>query len=433
MLTSNAANSNLRLLCVIRAIVLSAELLALLYASQVMQLELAYAALLFIWLLFTLLTVATVWQLRSHRAVTPTETFVHLLADSLLLSGMLYFSGGANNPFVSYFLVPISIAAATLPWRLSWTMVILCAAAYSVLLFFYIPLPELQPHGQHGGGLSGHIIGMWANFLLSAVLITYFVVKMARSLQQREQEVHAHRERELQNEQLLAVATLAAGTAHELGTPLSTVAITLDEMENEVSQHPTPSSKAQLASIQLLQQQIDSCRASLRKLVDNANADEFAQCSVTAMLDELLSRWRLIRPETPCTLSWHNQAVQSWQVATPPVLQQALLNLLNNAADAVEMHPQRSIDIQIDSSPGQVHINLYDRGPGIAVELADNPGNAFTRNSSSDKHDGWGIGLFLSHATLQRLGGTISLYNRSRGGTRTQITLPAFPTGKLVT
>jgi two-component system sensor histidine kinase RegB len=124
-------------------------------------------------------------------------------------------------------LCPICISAATLSWSYTWVITSLCVASYTLLLFFHIALPVLSPAHHHGNhqDINLHILGMWLNFFISAALITYFVVKMAQDLRRQDDLLNQKREDDLRDEQLMAVATLAAGTAHELGTPLSTMKV----------------------------------------------------------------------------------------------------------------------------------------------------------------------------------------------------------------
>lgn len=133
------------------------------------------------------------------------------------MSVLLYLTGGASNPLVSYYLVPVSIAAATLARQLSWAVAGLAFACYSLLLVWYRPVAALAP-AMHHGDVNLHVLGMWANFAVSAGLISYFLVNMATELRRQQQHLTRQREEQLRDEQLLGIATLAAGAAHELGT-----------------------------------------------------------------------------------------------------------------------------------------------------------------------------------------------------------------------
>jgi two-component system sensor histidine kinase RegB len=172
-------------------------------------------------------------------------------------------TGGASNPFVSYFLVPLTISAATLPWFHTGMVLLVSLAAYSSLLFHYIPLELLSP-AHHGGGMNAnwHILGMWLNFAISAGLIGFFIARMADSLRQQDAILQASREKQMRNEHVIGIAGMSANTAHALGTPLATMAVLLNEMAHSYRDNRKTSD-----DIALLRRQIDICKDQLRKLV----------------------------------------------------------------------------------------------------------------------------------------------------------------------
>jgi len=159
------------------------------------------------------------------RAVSNLELFAQLGADVAALSILLYYGGGSTNPFVSLYLLPLVIAAATLPGRYTWGMAALTAACYSLLMVYYIPLPHIHQHGDDAFNI--HVLGMWLGFVISAVVVAYFVVQMAQAVRSRDEMLARVREEVLRNERIVALGTQAAGAAHEMGTPLSTMAVVI--------------------------------------------------------------------------------------------------------------------------------------------------------------------------------------------------------------
>src|SRR5690606_573589 len=142
-------------------------------------------------------------------------------------------------------------------------------ACYTLLLFFHVPIPGISPESggmHHGGGLSPHVLGMWFNFLIGAGLITYFVVQMSDSLKKQQQELNDFREENLRDEQVLAVATLAAGTAHELASPLTTIKLLLNEMQHDYS-----GNAALENDLETLARQVDLCSTTLKQLARRAD------------------------------------------------------------------------------------------------------------------------------------------------------------------
>jgi two-component system sensor histidine kinase RegB len=404
---------NLQRLCVIRWIMLGAMAMAL-ASAYAYQVDVPYAALLLVLLLFTGLNIAT-W-LRSLQAwpVTELEFLLQILADIFGLSLLLYLSGGATNPFISYFLVPLSITAATLPWRFTWLVAVLCIGIYSLLLVFHQPLAVFALHNHGAPRFNLHIIGMWANFTFSALLITYFVVRMAQALRSREQLLNQLREEDLRDEQIMAVATLAAGTAHELGTPLSTMKILLEELQQD-SIVNTPLSE----DLGILARQVEVCRSTLKKLVATADRNRSGldtHYQAGEYFRELIRDWHLLHPEAKLSLDIDPQ-LDHLQLSGDATLKQALINLLNNARDA----SPRGIAVAVTANSAGVTMVILDQGPGLPNDIAEQIGKPIIINSDS----GLGIGLLLTHATLNKFGGNVTLYRRAQGGTRTEATLPA--------
>ena len=384
------------------------------------DLDLPYPAFATILLIFIVINWLTALRLHREVPVTDIEFFIQLLLDVLCLSALFYFSGGANNPFISYFLVPICISAATLSWSYTWVITSLCVASYTLLLFFHIALPVLSPAHHHGNhqDINLHILGMWLNFFISAALITYFVVKMAQDLRRQDDLLNQKREDDLRDEQLMAVATLAAGTAHELGTPLSTMKVLLAELRDEYNDEP------QLYDdLKVLSDQVQQCSITLKNLVGKAEYGkdgQFAAQSLRKFCEDILERWLVMRPDVSATLDI-NQDSPDVVCYLHPTIAQSIINLLNNAADA---NPENII-ISISWDKAAMRWKIEDNGPGIPMEIASQLGKPFV----TTKGKGLGLGLFLTHATINRYGGEVYLYNRSPQGTLTELHLPLQHSG----
>lgn len=379
------------------------------------SIDLPFTEILMALVILTGINLLTFSRLRQALAVTELEFFIQLLIDLLCLSAVFYFSGGANNPFVSYFLVPICISAATLGSGFTLTITGLSILSYSLLLFFHIPLPALAPdHHQHNAStVNLHVLGMWLNFFISACLITYFVVKMARDLRAQEAQLNRWREDQLRDEQVMAVATLAAGTAHELGTPLSTMKVLIGELRDEYIDNP------QLhQDLTLLQEQVNQCATTLRDLVNKAEQakdGKIAAEPVQSYCDNLIQRWKILRPDVKSRIEFAPD-MPAIQAIFSPTIAQAILNLLNNAADA----SPENIYIHIQWNTESIIWTIEDAGPGIAEEVSAHLGKSFI----STKNKGLGIGLLLTQATINRHGGTVTLHKRVPQGTITCMQLP---------
>lgn len=407
---------NLMRLTLVRGITWTGFLIGIIFGLEVVGFQLSIFAVFSVIITMGLINLLTWWRLSWPHPVANIEYFLHLLADVIGLSLLFYLTGGANNPFISYFLVPLTISAATLPWHFTWILACYILASYTFLMFFHHPMPQLaQLLGD--GGLSLHILGMWANFILSTGLITVFVYKMAQSLRNRDADLSATREQALRDEQIMAVATQAAGTAHELGTPLSTLAVLLKEMQNEHQDQPEL-----LADLKLLRSQVDTCKLTLQSLVSNADKSRLLNPEskpIKVFLKEVLEHWEVLRPDVRYCIDWPEGCLAEPWILADITLQQALINLLNNAADASGAEP---VTISMEWSAIEAQIEIHDQGPGIPMEIAERLGQTFI----STKSKGLGLGLFLTHATINRLGGAVRLYNHSLGGTLTEVRLPVL-------
>jgi two-component system sensor histidine kinase RegB len=275
-------------------------------------------------------------------------------------------------------------------------------------MFFNRPLPEPGTHGFHL-----HVTGMWLGFIFSAALIAYFVTRMGIALREQQQRLAMAREQALRDERLLALGTLAAGAAHELGTPLATMAIVTDELLDEYRDD------ARLgASLSTVRGQIDRCKQVLAGLAERAGetrAEAGHRQRLRSYLDTLIDDWQRRRPNIRCRRHWRDVAAGPW-IAADRVLDQALLNLLDNAADA----SPGSVEIEAGWDEEMLRVVVCDRGPGFAPEALVRAGQAFY----TTKEGGQGLGLYLALATVTRYGGRLDMSNRTDGGACVSMFLP---------
>jgi two-component system sensor histidine kinase RegB len=406
------SQSNQRRLFLLRNIVIAGQIAAI--AAAVLWLDIALPVLPMGLVIATLalLNLRTWWQLRQNKPVTDTGFFAELLADAAALTALLALSGGSTNPFVSLYLLPIAVAAIALPPRRAWLITGVTIACYTALLFFFLPLTHGE-HEMHSNAFNLHVLGMWVTFLVSAVLITAFVTVMAASIRARDRGLAAARERELRDEQVLALGTFAAGAAHELGTPLSTIAVLGKEMENDYRDVP-----ALHDDLQLLRAQIDQCKriiTGLTAAAGHARAGQARRQNVREFVDEVLEKWTLLRAPVNLSVTWSSAGAPP-DIIWGETISQTVINVLNNAADASPL----SVEVDVSWSAEALTIEVRDRGAGIADEVAANAG----RKPISTKSPNRGLGLFLANATIDRIGGSVALSNREGGGNCTRITIP---------
>jgi two-component system sensor histidine kinase RegB len=383
--------------------------------------------------LFIMFNVFSFWRLRQLRAVSELELFIQLLADVLLMSWIFYRTGGASNPFVSWYLVPLAISASILHMRYTVALAFLTFTAYSILIFYYVPFAPFSGFmaGQHGGGLwllgaSGehlmlssheqmmesaqpdfnlHILGMWLNFVVSASIITFFVSRMSLALRDQDKKLADQQQRILQREQVVALGALAAGAAHELGTPLSTMSILAKDIEQDL-----PESSSLREEMGLLRKQLSLCRNILGEL--RKQADEPTRLSLESYAVTLMDRVSVLYPDRQIMMLG---AVPACTIIAPAVLQQVLVNLLDNGLHA----SHQKVGVSIIEEGDSIVFSIEDDGDGIAPDILPQLGQAFI----SSKEEGLGLGYFLGHVSVNQLGGSIH-FQRLEKGTCTELRLP---------
>lgn len=401
--------TNLRRLTALRALALSAYIGVSLWLAD----ALSGGALAFV-LLGVLTTLVSAWRARGRVTVGRREFFGHLLMDWLWLPPLLAFSGGAANPFVTYLLVPLTIAAATQPRLYAWLMAAISIAIYTALMIFF-PGVDGGHSGHVGHELPAassefyrHLIGMWATFTFSALLIAGFVNSMAEALRSRDRHLHKLRQQQARRDQVLSLGTLAAGTAHELASPLQTIGLLVEELQAQRGQNNDFADQ----DLVLLQQQVTLCKQALEQLKSRARdpegRDEFQP--VAGFLERSLERWQLLRPEAKFELTQRGPEAQKARL--PLTLEQTLINLLNNALDAsVAAGNNTPVDISAEWDEESLMVQISDSGTGVDAERAGS--------------SGFGIGLLLSKTALAQLGGQLSLRARAQSpGTVASIQLP---------
>lgn len=407
------ATANLRRLFWLRNVAIASQVVAVVITVHALHLPLPVVGLSLIVSSLALLNAFTWWRLRLSINVSHAEFFAQLVLDVAALTGLLYLTGGATNPFTWFFLLPLTITAALLPKTYIWAMTALTIACYTLLMAAYVPFPYGNLHREGGFGL--HVFGMWLGFVISASIVAYFVVEMAENLREQEQSLAVAREQALRDERVVALGTLAAGAAHELGTPLGTMALLTRELEQEYRGKRF----AELHSrLRLLREQVDRCKQGLSVIAASAGearAEAAHPLSVEAYLRELVEQWRRLRPGIQVHYELHGSD-PSPVILSERTLSQALLSILNNAADA---SPQ-AVEVDGHWSTAQLIIQVADRGSGLSTVASA----TVLKAPVTTKPDGLGLGLFLAHAAIKRLGGHVSLCDRPGGGTRTRVVVP---------
>lgn len=362
------------------------------------------------------------WRLQVASVISQKELFSHVMVDVVILFVLLLNTGGASNPLISYLLVLLAVTATLLPATYVYTF-----ASGSIFIYTFFLLLELgADHNMADGGMEQdtifelHLVGMWIIFLVSAILISVFLTRMATAIREREVNLAKARENEMRNEQLVAIGTLAAGTAHALGTPLSTMSILLTELD-KLEQEQLGSSSVK-EDIGVLKQQVTRCKDSLNQLIRYYHKDKPAEVEnihLSEFVSDIKDYITNIHPAAAVEFSIATSSDPL--VASDLSLRHAVINIIENGIKAARENVLVTFKVeQDDSREMEMEISINDDGPGIPTKVMENMGEPFI----STRKDSMGLGIFLANAAVQRLGGTIEMFNLKIGGALTLIKLP---------
>ncbi len=393
----------LRTLCSLRWLAVAGQAATILVATWVLGLELPQKPLWAGVVALALFNVYAQLRVRDEDNTAPVTAFCHILVDVTVLTWMVGWSGGVANPFGSLFLILIALAALALPARWTLAVAATCLIGYAVSGVFGLPLPA-----GYFSAMDLHQWGVVANFLLSAAVVLAFSTQLAIALRRREHELSLLRERFVRNEGIVALATHAASVAHELNTPLATMTLLADDIAEQ-------SDNAEVREdVDTLRELLVQCRERVLALARPAAGQHPGRDTVT--LPQVLEQWRLVRP----TITLVRNEDAPLQLPLDPGIGHLLMVLLNNAADAGEQAQRPQVDLNLRIEGDDLIGEVRDYGRGFDARQAVLPGTLF----NSGKTQGMGVGLALSHATIERLDGELWMRPANGAGTRVGFRLP---------
>jgi two-component system sensor histidine kinase RegB len=334
--------------------------------------------------------------------------------DIVELTAMLYFAGGPYNPFTFLYLVGLSLGAMVLPTAWIWSLCAAALASYGALFWRHRGLAALlQPHHEP----SLHVQGMWVAFAVAAVFIVMFANRMSRALAKKEKELAAARERAARSRQLGLLASLTAGAAHELGTPLSTIAVAARELERNFLRGSAGSAAD---DARLIREQVQRCQDTLFHLSAQAGqvlGEPIERVPVSRWLEEAITETgRGSRVALDVAPAARRTELRTWRRAT----RQALSNLIGNALDAAGVSD--SVLVRVWLEPGTLCLAVEDKGAGMPLDVLSRAGEPFF--TTKEEGQGMGLGLFLARSVIEHAGGTLALQSEPGRGTTALIRLP---------
>ena len=347
----------------------------------------------------------------------------YLLAfDTLCLTALLALSGGPANPLSLLYLVQITLSAVILSKGWTWSLGALAVVCFGFLFWAHVPVSVFEAH-HSSEGFSAHLVGMWIAFVATALLVTVFIGKVSEALRRREQDVLLLQSQLARHERLTSVATLAAGAAHELGTPLATIAVASRDLEyhaTEVSADPELARDARL-----IRSEVERCRTILQQM-SARSAGQPGELPVRVALAGLLDK---VRGDFPPPDQERVRIVLSGDpgaaILPAGAARQALAALVRNALDAAsEAQP---VTLGVGRTGASLEFVVTDSGCGMSQETLNRIAEPFFTTKAPGC--GMGLGTYLVRVFTEQLGGRLAFESEPGQGTRALLDLPLIPDG----
>jgi two-component system sensor histidine kinase RegB len=351
----------------------------------------------------------------ARRIATSTLVAWAFVLDTVCLTFLLMLSGGPTNPFSLLYLVHITLSAIILTKRWTWLLGALSTLCFGLLFRVYRPIPVLEMH-HPADGTNLHLTGMWIGFGVAAFLVALFSGKISELLRQHENSLLRMQAELAKRDRLASLATLSAGAAHELNTPLGTIAVVARELELFATN--TAPNEAVAEDSRLIRTEVDRCREILwRMSVQGAQPAAHASESVDAseLLDDLCreiqqpDRLKVEAPPEPVALKVPRRAVA-----------QALIALTRNALEASA--PDRAVRVFARQSDDCFQFVVADHGKGMSENTLRRVGEPFFTTKEPGK--GMGLGTFLVRTLAEQLGGRLEFESTPQTGTLATLELP---------
>lgn len=338
--------------------------------------------------------------------------------DTITLTVLLGLTGGPMNPFSLLYLVQIMLSAMILSKQWTWALGVVSTFSFGLLFWFNNPVPAFSPHHEETG-LNLHLAGMWIAFAIAAALITFFIGKVAQSVRDSERQALNLRDRLAKSERLASLVTLAAGAAHELGTPLGTIAIAAKELER-AARNAEPVNEEILEDATLIRSEVARCRLILEGMsADGAETPGEASTPVPlgAVLSDVAARFNRY-PE----LHIPEPAVDAVAMLPRRATVQAVSALVKNAIDA---NPNRKpVTVRAEIASGNVRFVVEDQGSGMPPDVLKHIAEPFF--TTKQPGSGMGLGTFLVRVFAEHLNGRLSFDSTLGKGSTAILELPAI-------
>jgi two-component system sensor histidine kinase RegB len=339
-----------------------------------------------------------------------------LLLDVVLLTLLLLLTGGTRNPFSVFYLVNIVLSAVVLGPR--WTALVTAVAliGYACVYLGAVPLPGISELGE--GTWARRVLdrGVLVAFVTATSVIAFFLTRISSELSALERRLAAAERDKARSERMEALGTMAAGAAHELASPLSTIAVVAKDLERLLGDQ----SREEAEDARLIRREVDRCRGILDQMAIDAGQMTGAELVATRVDALVASAIRDLKREADVVVGYADATEQMSLLVPKRALALALRQVVKNALDASPTGRKVDVDVSVERS--DLWIEVYDRGAGMSPDTIARATDPFF--TTKEPGQGMGLGLFLAQTVIERLDGRIAFESKEGEGTTVRVELP---------
>jgi two-component system sensor histidine kinase RegB len=407
--------ANMQQLIQLRWLAVLGQLITITFSDFVFMMHLPLRQMLFVIAALVVFNLCSTWYWRvqrngESREVKNRDLFQSLLIDVFALTALLYFSGGAANPFSALYLLQIVLGAVILEGYALWGLIAVSSICFAGLTVTYHPLSLMQD-----GLPDRYLQGMLFCYAINAILLSLFVTHINRKQRERDARLADLRQRALEEEHIVRMGLLASGAAHELSTPLSTMAVILGDWQHM----PALKSDAGVQEdMEEMQRQVSRCKSIVTGILlsaGEARGEAPEETTACTFLDELVEEWKETRK--PTSFVYENAFGKDLSIVSDDALKQTICNVLDNAMEA----SPHWVKLSVSRHKEALVLVISDAGPGFAPEMLEHLGKPY---QSTKENPSSGIGLFLVVNVIRTLGGTVAARNGENGGAVVTLNLP---------
>ena len=379
----------------IRWIAISGQFLAVFIVFYIIKIEILIFEILTIILLSMAVNFYSYFEERKNKSISDLKAFSFLLFDTLQLGFLLFLTGGIINPFSILILAPVITSASYLPALMTVILSTISIMIIVILNFYYVPLnlgsefylPEI------------YNFGLVTSLIITVIFIAIYAYLFASSSRKISNALSVSKLQILNQKKITEVGSLSAAAAHELGTPLNTIFLIINDLLKEKK---LVEDKNIIKDIHLLKSQAERCKEILQRFSKNPLKikDKFLdKVKITDLIKINFDKFNKNKKLNILNI----QIIEEPEILFKDEMMYALGNIIQNAI----FHCKETITVELDYNKNNLKISISDDGPGFPKDIIDKLGEPYISKNSQ----GMGLGIFIAKNLIENMGGKINLYN----------------------